>query len=123
MNIADHRAKAERIAASLSRCTPADYETVIEGCMLAGTHLFNALLHGAGLYPEDGDVMHSEFVSAGERRKIAARLPGALEAMDAIEAQRTGYVRGDLPGGEAAAERALACLGELQRQALLAAQD
>lgn len=116
MKIAEHRAKAARIAASLSRCTPADYETVIEGCMLAGTHLFNVLLHAAGLRPEHDDAMHSEFVGVGERRKIAVVLPGVLDAMDTIEALRTGYVRGDLPGGEIAAGRALACLDDLQRQ-------
>jgi len=117
MKVAAHLAKAERIGASLARCTTADYETVIEGCMLAGTHLFNLLLHEAGLRRDDQDAMHSEFLGAGERRKIAIRLPGVLEAMDTIESLRTGYVRGDLPGGEAAAGRAFASLAELRRQA------
>lgn len=117
MKIAEHLAKAERIGASLARCTTADYETVIEGCMLAGTHLFNLLLHDAGLRPEDHDAMHSEFIGVGERRKIAACLPGALDAMDTIEALRTGYVRGDLAGGEAAAAQALASLAKLEQRA------
>jgi len=117
MKIAAHLAKAGRIVASLDRCSPADYETVIEGCMLAGTHLFNLLLHDAGLRGEDHDAMHSEFIGAGERRRIAVRLPGALAALDEIEALRTGHVRGDLPGGEAAAKRALRALAELRRQA------
>jgi hypothetical protein len=120
VKIAAHLAKADRIGASLARCTTADFETVIEGCMLAGTHLFNLLLHDAGLRREDHDAMHSEFIGAGERRRIAVRLPGVLEAMDAIESLRTGYVRGDLPGGEAAAGRALAALAELRRQAAAA---
>jgi hypothetical protein len=124
MNIGDHLAKAERITASLSRCTVADYETVIEACMLAGTHWFNLALHVATLRPEEADVMHSEFLSVGERRKIEASLPGLLAPIDLIEQLRTGYVRGDLPGGEKAAARALAKLSELdaRARALLAAR-
>lgn len=123
MKIADHLAKAERITASLSRCKLADYETVIEACMLAGTHWLNLTLHVAKLRPEDADAMHSEFLAVGERRKIEAVLPGLLTPMDAIEQLRTGYVRGDLPGGEEAAARALAHLSELgaRARALLAA--
>jgi hypothetical protein len=124
MKIADHFAKAERITASLSRCTVADYETVIEAAMLAGTHWFNLALHAAKLRPEEADAMHSEFLSVGERRKIEATLPGLLAPLDAIEELRTGYVRGDLPEGEMAASRALANLSELgaRARALLAGQ-
>lgn len=124
MKTADHLMKAERITASLARCTAADYETVIEACMLAGTHWFNLVLHVANLRAEDADAMHSEFVSVGERRKIEATLPGLLAPLDAIEQMRTGYVRGDLPGGELAAATALARLSELRergRAALAAA--
>ena len=40
MKIDEHRAKALAIERSLARCTTADYETVIEAAMLAGTHWF-----------------------------------------------------------------------------------
>ena len=59
MNVEAHRAKAESIERSLARCTTADYEIVIEGCMLAGTHWFNMALHRTGLLPEDQDAMHA----------------------------------------------------------------
>lgn len=117
MNPDAHRAKAEKIEHSLARCTTADYETVIEGCMLAGTHWFNIALHQSNLLPVDHDAMHAEFLTVGQRRKVAVVLPAALEALDIIESLRTPYVRGDLPGGEQAAQRALACLAELKRVA------
>ena len=118
MNADAHRAKAEAIELSLTRCTTADYETVIEACMLAGTHWFNLALHAATVLPSDHDAMHAEFMTVGERRKIACVLPSALAALDTIESLRTPYVRGDLRGGEQAAQRALDCLGELKRAAM-----
>jgi hypothetical protein len=117
MKVAAHRAKAESIERSLSRCTPADYETVIEGCMLAGTHWFNIALHDAQLLPPEQDAMHAEFMTVGQRRKVAIVMPAALAALDLIESLRAPYVRGDLAGGEDAARRALASLAELRRAA------
>lgn len=118
MNVDAHRGKAESIERSLARCTTADYETVIEACMLAGTHWFNIALHQSGLLPPDQDAMHAEFLTVGQRRRIACTLPAALAALDSIESLRTPYVRGDLPGGEQAAQRALDCLAELRRAAM-----
>lgn len=117
MKLDAHRAKATSIERSLARCTPSDYETVIEGCMLAGTHWFNIALHEAGLVPVDRDAMHAEFMTVGERRKVATLMPAALAALDTIESLRTPHVRGDIEGGEDAARRALACLAELRRAA------
>jgi len=118
MNPEAHRAKAESIEQSLARCTTADYETVIEACMLAGTHWFNVALHAADLLPLDHDAMHAEFLTIGQRRRIACVMPSALAALDTIESLRTPYVRGDLPGGTQAAQRALDCLAELERAAM-----
>ena len=118
MNVDTHRAKAESIEQSLARCTTADYETVIEACMLAGTHWFNIALHEAGLLAVDHDAMHAEFLTIGQRRRIAYVLPTALAALDTIESFRTPFVRGDLSGGEQAAQRALDCLAELKRAAV-----
>src|SRR3954467_2933278 len=97
----------ESIERSLARCTPDDFEAVIEGCMLAATHRLNVLLHRHGL-PVDRDVMHAEFMSLAERRHARAILPGVIEAMDEIEHARTTHVRGDMEGGPDAARRALA---------------
>jgi hypothetical protein len=114
MNIAGHRAKAERIERSMAKCTPADFETVIEGAMLAGTHWFNLLLHAAGLRAPDNDIVHTEFVQLGERRKFALVLLEEMRALDLIEDLRTTHVRGDMPQGEAAAREALALLARLR---------
>jgi hypothetical protein len=118
MNVDAHRAKAEAIEQSLSRCTVTDYETVIEACMLAGTHWFNIALHTRGLVATDHDAMHAEFLTVGQRRRIDCVLPAALAALDTIESFRTPYVRGDLPGGAHAAQRALESLAELKGAAM-----
>ncbi len=118
MRIDAHQAKAERIERSLAKCTPADYETVIEGAMLAGTHWFNALLHRRALRTVENDAMHAEFISQGERRKLSLAIPDELRALDEIEALRTSHVRGDMPGGEEAAKTALHSLAMLREAAL-----
>ena len=114
MNVAGHRAKVERIERSLAKCTAEDYETVIEGAMLAGTHWFNLLLHAAGLRATDNDIVHAEFVQRGERRKFALAMPEALRALDLIEHLRTTHVRGDMPDGLQAARRAFESLALLR---------
>jgi hypothetical protein len=117
MNGEQHRAKAVRIERSLGRLIDADYEAVIEGAMLAGTHWFNLLLHRTKLFPETRDAMHAEFLTLGERRRVAATMPDALAALDTIESLRTLQVRGDMPGGEAAAKTARECLERLRSAA------
>jgi hypothetical protein len=109
-----HQAKALRIERSVSRLTDADYEAIIEGAMLAGTHWFNMVLHRTKLFPETRDAMHAEFLTVGERRRVAATAPDALAALDTIEGLRTLQVRGDMPGGEQAARTARACLARLR---------
>lgn len=112
-----HRAKADRIQRSLSRISPHEFEAVIEGAMLAGTHWFHVILHERGLQPDSVDVMHAEFLSAGMRRKVALHARVPMEALDEIEHLRTTHVRGDLPEGEKAAAHALACLKVLEDEA------
>lgn len=117
MKTGQHRNKALRIENSLARLPDADYEAVIEGAMLAGTHWFNILLHQANLFPETRDAMHAEFLTVGERRRVAVRMPDALAALDTIESLRTLHVRGDMPGGENAAKTARQCLARLRNAA------
>lgn len=114
MKTEEHRSKALRIERSLARLSDADYEAFIEGAMLAGTHWFNILLHRAKLFPETRDAMHAEFLTVGERRRVAASMPDALAALDAIETLRTLHVRGDMPGGEDSAKNARQCLARLR---------
>ena len=52
-----------------------------------------------------------------ERRRVAATIPDALAALDTIESLRTLQVRGDMPGGEAAAKTARECLERLRSAA------
>ncbi len=117
MNIKEHIFKAEAIERSLERLTPADYEIVIEACMLAGTHWFNLILHAGAVFSPKQDVMHAEFMTVADRRKASVIFAAALNSMDVIEAMRTTHVRGDLPGGEAAASVALEHLDGLRRKA------
>lgn len=118
MKLEQHRAKALRIEASLARLSDGDYEAVVEGAMLAGTHWFNIVLHRTNLFPETRDAMHAEFLTVGERRRVAAKAADVLAALDTIEALRTTQVRGDMPGGEQAARTARDCLARLRRAAV-----
>jgi hypothetical protein len=119
MKIELHQIKANAVERSvLAHCPVADYETVIEGAMLAGTHWLNVLLHRTGIRPPERDAIHAEFLSAGERRLVSVMVPGALQALDAIENFRTLYVRGDMPNGEEAARSSLQKLSHLRRLAL-----
>ncbi len=100
-----HAARAARIERSLRKCSNRDYEAVIEAAMLAGTHWFNVALHRMGLTPDSEDVMHAEYMTQALRLKLSLSARSILDALDAIEAFRPGYVRGDVSGGIAAAAR------------------
>jgi len=113
-----HRSKAERISRSLQKCTTADYEAVIEGAMLAASHWLNFALHVHGLRPAEHDVMHAEFLTKAERRKIALFMQEMVEALEEIEASRALYVRGSAPGGEHMAAKALELLHRIRTAAL-----
>jgi hypothetical protein len=118
-----HREKALSIERSLAKLADAYYEAVIEGAMLAGTHWFNILLHRWELLPDSRDAMHAEFLTLGERRRIAVRMTDALAALDTIEGLRTTHVRGDLKDGEASARTARACLERLRAAAESAGEE
>ena len=107
MIVERHIEIAQRISRSLTRVTTSDYEAVIEGCMLAGTHWFNAALHTMGLSAPNHDALHVEFMIVHERRKAWLIAPQMVEALERIEDMRALYVRGNAPGGEGAAVAAL----------------
>ncbi len=105
MIAAAHRAKAERIEASLEKCRADEYEAVIEATMLAGTHWFNVALHTLELTIPQDDVLHAEYMTEAQRHKLSLVEPALLQALDFIERSRAGHVRGNLDGGlEAAGE-------------------
>jgi hypothetical protein len=68
---AAHRAKAERIEASLAKCHADEYEAVIEATMLAGTHWFNLALHALDLTTAHEDVLHAEYMTGAQRLKLS----------------------------------------------------
>jgi hypothetical protein len=121
MNPELHRSKAERIARSLEKCTAADYEALIEGAMLAGTHWFNYALHAYGLRAPEQDVMHAEFLTKAERAKLVLVSQDLVEALEEVEASRAMFVRGSAAGGEEMGRRALELLNRIRSIALAAA--
>ncbi|MBO04277.1 MAG: hypothetical protein CL731_04585 [Chloroflexi bacterium] len=112
-----HREKAIKITRAMRHFTTREYEAVIEGCMLAGTHWFNVALHKYGINPPAKDVMHAEYVHPGDRTRINLVLPQALKALDEIEAFRALYVRGNVKNGGRAARRALKNLDIIKKTA------
>ena len=91
-----HRMKAERIACSMQKLTDADYETIIEACMLAGTHWFNFARHRMAIAGSERDIMHAEYLDGAQRVEISLLAPSLLSALDEIEGYRAGFVRGDM---------------------------
>jgi hypothetical protein len=116
-----HRMKAQRIETSMQKLSDLDYEAVIEGSMLAGSHWLNFACHRMELTGPGTDVMHAEYLGGAQRVEISLRAPELLHAMDEIEAYRAGYVRGDLDGGEQVAARCRSLLEDIRRVALAAA--
>jgi len=95
MKIKDHVEKAERIENSMKTKLDvhADYETVIENCMLAGTHYLNAVLHAKGVTEETFDVLHSDKPKF-EKPDGDELLNQCLANMKYIEDLRPYHVRG-----------------------------
>lgn len=117
MTPAEHRTKAERIERSLAKCGPADYEMKIEAAMLAGTHWLNLVLHQTGVTSPQNDVLHTYMLTVNDLRKYRVADAELVDALTEIEDIRPGFVRGNLPGGEKAAERALQLLALLRGRA------
>lgn len=101
----EHRAKAARIESSLAKCTRDEFEALIEGAMLAGTHWFNVALHELRIVGHDDDVMHAQYLPGHQRLRLMLLNPELLQAMDEIETARALFVRGNMPGGVEAAAR------------------
>lgn len=120
MNAEQHRLKAERIERSLGALGPADWEMKIEAAMLAGTHWANFALHRRGVTSDGEDIVHTTLLVVAMLRKYSIVEGELLRALAEIEELRPLYVRGDVPGGDQAAERALQWLHGIRERALLA---
>lgn len=124
MNADAHRAKAERIARSLAKCHPADHEVVIDGAMLAICHWINFAFHSLALTAPDLDIMHCYFVTGFDRQYYGLMAgPEFLDALDEIDTARPLYVRGNVAGGDKAAERALDLHALVREKALAVAHQ
>jgi hypothetical protein len=113
----EHEASALRIEKSLRKCGPDDYEIIIEGAMLAGSHWLNAHLHRLGATPPGKDVMHTYLLVVNELRRLSVADPQAVAALGAIEDMRPAYVRGAHAGGKEAGQRALSLLESIRASA------
>lgn len=112
-----HRDKAQKIMRAMRHFTTREYEAVIEGCMLAGTHWFNMAMHKFGLRPHDDDVLHAEYLHLADRTGINLVAPQMLKAIDEIESFRALYVRGNVKNGGKAARKALKNLDIIKQTA------
>ena len=117
MNADGHRDKAQRIERSLGVCAPGDWEMRIEAAMLAGTHWANYALHRAGVTPDDEDVVHTSMLVVNALRKYSIVEGDLLGELAEIEELRPLFVRGDVEGGIAAADRAVALLASIGERA------
>ena len=110
----DHVAKAQRIEASLRKLDPADDpEMIIETCMLAATHYFNAALHAEGITHQLMDHAHTFRPPLdGYVKQPGAELQAAMEPLKFIEQLRPRHCRGTEPIGRAIMDKCLQSLEE-----------
>ena len=114
MSPAEHREKAEKIELSMAKLGPDDYEMAIEGAMLAGTHWLNCALHEQGASSATDDVLHTYMLTVNALRKLRVADAARVDALTEIEDIRPPFVRGDYPGGAAAATRSLVLLARIR---------
>ncbi|MEK6591850.1 MAG: hypothetical protein AABZ67_02085 [Pseudomonadota bacterium] len=93
MNIEQHTAKAQRVLSSLAKLHfPEDYLALIDGAVVAGYHLGNALLHKHGV---SDSALH--FNSPSKLEVPISGLPAAIQpafkAFAELERLRFEYVR------------------------------
>ncbi len=117
MKIFEHIQKARRLEASLQKLDLVDdYEMVIDICMNAATHYFNAALHAENVTYEAHDQIHSarpplQAFSASP----GAGLREAMKPLEFLEDIRPRIVRGTEPCERETAEKCLACFEEAKR--------
>lgn len=94
MKITDHVTKARRIEDTMLRklAPDFDYEIYVEACMLAGTHLLNAVLHRYAITDGGSDLLHSD--KPALKSPVPSELKPLFDAMKFIEDLRPGYLRG-----------------------------
>jgi hypothetical protein len=93
MNIEQHAAKAKRVFASLEKLHyPEDYLALVDGALVAGYHLGNALLHRHHVLPESEHANTPSKLSV-PLSDLPAAIQPAFRAFSALERLRSDYVR------------------------------
>ena len=93
MRIEDHIAKAKRLEATLAKLDlDRDHALCLEGYMLAGTHLLNALLHQRAVTSEKFDLNHTDRPVLD--KPVDESLRPVFAALKRIEDLRPDYLRG-----------------------------
>ncbi|WP_408234829.1 MULTISPECIES: hypothetical protein [Paraburkholderia] len=110
-------AAAERIEHSLRKCRAEDVEMQIEAAMLAGTHWLNAALHRIDVTQPASDAFHTYLLTVNEYRKLCVAKADMVRALSEIEDLRPAFVRGNMPGAQAAADRARELLSVIRLKA------
>ena len=110
----DHVAKAQRIETSLRKLDPADDpEMIIETCMLAATHYFNAALHVEGITTQLMDHAHTFRPTLdGYIKKPSENLQAAMEPLKFIEQLRPKHCRDSEPISRVVIDKCLQSLEE-----------
>ena len=117
MRIRYHIAKAERIEQTLRKLSIVDdYEMVIESCMLAATHYFNAAMHAAGITHEMQDQAHTarpplDFL----KTPLTPDLAQGAQALAFIENTRKHHIRGGAPYDADLVDNCLKSLAEAKK--------
>ena len=75
-----------------------------EAAMLAGTHWLNAALHRMAATEPASDVFHTYLLTVNAYRKLCVANEEMVRALSEIEDLRPPFVRGNMPGAEAAAD-------------------
>jgi hypothetical protein len=93
MNIEQHTDKAQRVLNSLGKLRfPEDYLAIIDGAMVAGYHLGNALLHKSGV-SDPGLHFNSPSKLAAPISDLPATIQPSFQSFAELEQLRTEYVR------------------------------
>lgn len=118
MRTREHIVKTERLEATLNRLTPSeDFEMVIELCMLAGTHLFNAALHAEGVSHGHQDQSHTTRPPLSFLKKEPSDgIRRGMVALAYVESLRKIHVRGGEPYDAVAAKKCLDSYDTLKRE-------
>ena len=115
MRPAQHLEKARRVVRSLDKLDAAgDSFAIIDGALIAGYHLGNALLHAHGV---SAPAVHFNTPSKLEQPidTLPAAAQPAFRSFGELEALRSVYVRGPAPPDERAAQEARRALAEMVR--------